>query len=492
LCPKVSPIMPSDDADEPSDRYLFKRPGSDKWQARVRVPPGAGMGNKTHLQKTLGTSSLTEARKRLPHIVAELKAEIERARRTPEGHLKTARKPDVEEAEWYRRMVLQATGGDPTVPIPDDLSDRIAERAYELVGDPVDVDHDHRGRPVYVYDSEREAEADRFFVKATGKHVPVAGELDRYLTENRIKQRYEYRTRRAVNALGEWLKDRPRGDNMLTVSRREAGHFYDHLVAGGRTTRTVNSLVSALSAYWRWYAKRVQEIENPWTDQSRAVPEEEAELKRAYTDDEVTKLLSGRTTQTMHDMMRIGALTGMRIEEIGRLTVADCADDVFDIRKAKTRWGVRKVPIHPDLKPIIERRTKGKGPGEFLIEELKAPAGRPDERCAKATERFTLYRRSVGVDDRAEGQRQSNIDFHSFRRWFCNTAERAGQPPHIIEAVVGHKRAGMTLGKYSKEGPSIAQRRTCVESVKLPKDAPAEASADKVKPPGRWPGEEAA
>jgi len=40
---------------------------------------------------------------------------------------------------------------------------------------------------------------------------------------------------------------------------------------------------------------------------------------------------------------------------------------------------------------------------------------------------------------------------------------------HIIEAVVGHvgARQGMTLGRYSG-GPSVEQKRACVEAVRLP------------------------
>jgi len=53
---------------------------------------------------------------------------------------------------------------------------------------------------------------------------------------------------------------------------------------------------------------------------------------------------------------------------------------------------------------------------------------------------------------------QSNVDFHSFRRWFTTKAEQAGQLPHIIDAVAGHQRPGETLGRYS-QGPSVAQMR---------------------------------
>lgn len=66
-----------------------------------------------------------------------------------------------------------------------------------------------------------------------------------------------------------------------------------------------------------------------------------------------------------------------------------------------------------------------------------------------------------------EGRRRSLVNFHSFRRWFITRAEQADQPENVIKAVVGHKRQGITLSKYSA-GPELQQAKRCVEAVKLP------------------------
>jgi len=78
-----------------------------------------------------------------------------------------------------------------------------------------------------------------------------------------------------------------------------------------------------------------------------------------------------------------------------------------------------------------------------------------------------LNERDMGVDERAEWKRQSNVDFRSFRRWFTTKPEQAGQLPYIIDAVTGYKRPGEMLGRYS-QGPSLAQLRACVLAVVLP------------------------
>lgn len=98
---------------------------------------------------------------------------------------------------------------------------------------------------------------------------------------------------------------------------------------------------------------------------------------------------------------------------------------------------------------------------------------------------FTRERRRLGVDERASlTQRQSNVDFHSWRRWFVRKAvegiERGekGYTAWTIANVVGHKAEdgtldgvalplGMTMGRYAGAASAEAMR-ACVEAVGLP------------------------
>ena len=60
--------------------HLVLRKGSSKYYAKVRVPPSLGWRSQ-HIVKSLGTSSRAEAMRRLPVVVAEIRKEIEAARR---------------------------------------------------------------------------------------------------------------------------------------------------------------------------------------------------------------------------------------------------------------------------------------------------------------------------------------------------------------------------------------------------------------------------
>ena len=67
-------------------------------------------------------------------------------------------------------------------------------------------------------------------------------------------------------------------------------------------------------------------------------------------------------------------------------------------------------------------------PGDFLLDELPPLTKSRETRSDPAAKRFTRYRRSVGVDERPNGKAKSNVDFHSFRRWFIRAARDPAWP----------------------------------------------------------------
>lgn len=91
------------------------------------------------------------------------------------------------------------------------------------------------------------------------------------------------------------------------------------------------------------------------------------------------------------------------------------------------------------------------------------------ERSAPLSKRFKHYRKTLGVDDRAEGKRQSRIDFHSFRRWFITTkARNAGFDSGFVAVLAGHETGHITDDVYSG-GPDDDRKRACAEAIRLPK-----------------------
>ncbi|MEB8515587.1 tyrosine-type recombinase/integrase, partial [Acidithiobacillus ferriphilus] len=163
----------------------------------------------------------------------------------------------------------------------------------------------------------------------------------------------------------------------------------------------------------------------PWTRQSLALTHHattDDDRHRAYTDHELARLLSGQADVEMHDAMRVAALSGLRLNELYQLRVADCQGGRFFVRKGKTAAARRFVPIHPDLTAIVARRLDGKPSDAFLMhEETRTDHGR----SAPMSKRFTRYRIALGVTDKARPQdRQDRVNFHSLRHWFITKARR--------------------------------------------------------------------
>lgn len=328
------------------------------------------------------------------------------------------------------------------------------------------------GYEEHLRDPTRDAKAQKFLAIARGERTPIDLHREAWLNQLDVQRRTRADDERAFRWLTEWCEREKVPAFLQTLGVHEAVRFADDLRARNKTHSpgSLNKYIARLSLYWRWLMNRHLVSVDIWAGRRFKIPHRTRDDKeRPFTDKEVITLLTGPTTQHMHDLMRIAALTGARLEAIVRLRVEHCRNDTFTFLPQKKEPGSRQVPIHPALKEIIERRIDGKQDSDDIFPEWP-PAKKADskrERSFKASNHFTDYRRSVGVNDIRPGNRRSRVNFHSFRRWFITKAEQAGQPVSTIQLVVGHKREGMTLGVYSG-GATLEQLRECVEAVQLP------------------------
>ena len=446
------------------ESYLERKAG--KYRVVVAVPRSLHKALGTKLKRELHTDSLSLANKLKWGVVRDFKQRIEDA--------KAGKAHDSLTREALSIAALRSIASDPEE--LEHLRDAASMRADEILGDPVAEFIDpETGSRVLEYDPDAERKATVYHRMASGTDIPLGFYHQQYLGQSLVKLRTKRDDVRALGFLEAWCSDNGVAPVVQAITRKRAAAFRDDLggVASGRTPVTLTKYLNRLSRYWAWMLEREHAKENPWRDlralgANRTVPDEEKE--RAFTVDEMARLLRGQSTSHMHDLMRIAALTGARLDAIVDLKVGDCANGSFWFKRQKKETARRFVPTHPQLVEIVERRTKGKVPEDDLFPEWPAPKkqGSQRERSFKASNAFTDYRRSVGVDERIPGGRRSLVNFHSFRRWFITEAERAGQPEHIIAIVVGHKRKGVTLGTYSG-GPAEKQVRRCVEAVRLPK-----------------------
>ncbi len=328
--------------------------------------------------------------------------------------------------------------------------------------------------------------ASDFHEVAQGVSTPFDFYVERFLAH-----KAEYRTKsigdfkRVLGWLAEWCGDNKQPPYIEDLDRAIAGQFIERHLIKGRGVRKASAYLAFLREYWKWMKMRGIIAENPWVDQalpnaSRTRQDSEFDGgKRPFTLKEVSALIYGPATGYLPDLMRIAALSGMRIEEICQLRVRDCTDGNFMVQQGKTLNARRVIPQHSCLVRLVTERTKGKKPEEFLLHELPEVPESRDTRSDPASKQFTRYRRKQSVDERPNEKVKSNIDFHSFRRYFIKQARdgleqaRGTYSPWTIASIVGHDDEGvkdllkLTMAHYA--GPASEQAKlACVEAVTLP------------------------
>jgi integrase len=422
----------------PDNRHLQLRGRT--WYVRVAVPPSlVRKAGRASILKSLQTRDVAEARSRRWPMVAKIKAELD--------ELKGAKAwcPVALGLKW--RAAIASSDDEPNDDNPQGMSER------DLTIDDMHLEREE------LEDAGRAADADLMYRLATdtGTVIEDAGrkwlrELEGRVTSQTIKQH--------GHALSLLKKHLPAVVLTTDLDRRKAGLFVtDKLQPSGRAQKTVNRIVSSLSAFWKWMIRRGLAEANPWEGQgdfAKKRGKAKAGKERPYTPHELVRLLTadpgttlkGRYGPPTRDLLRLGLATGARLNELCELRVEDVkvADRVlFFIPEGKTASARRAIPVLEAVWPILERRL-GTAEGGQLFPELK-PGGPDGKRSWYVSKRFTQYRRTVLGED-------STVDFHSLRRSFATYLEHATTAslkvnPSVIAELMGHQKGTLALSVYS-------------------------------------------
>jgi integrase len=412
------------------------------WYVRVQIPPHlwASAGSKREFVKTLKTRDLSEAnRLKHAHVAA------------------------------FQRRIKTLEQGQQSDPLADLYEKAIAWRDYWERHKGQVIIHDEEGEPLWTYDDEflsqisdeakgflethGEEAATSFFKIAKGEGTPLRDELiETWLAEQAgsITEQTSGHHRVAVRSFRAWA-----GESILieAVTRKKAGDYVSHLLAPARgiSPKTAKRYISSLSSLWTWLEARGHAGQgNPWLRQGIAKKSKrgQAALRKQWTDAALVKLLSGQYTAqytaTLHDLIRLALVTGARIDELCALETRDAHRREngwwITIREGKTQAAVREVPIHDSAAHVIERRRKSAD--GFLFGGL-VPGGPDKKRSWNVSKAFGHYTKKLDLGE----QRQV---FHALRNTFTEAMEAAGVPESTTDLIIGHTRASLTYGHYSK------------------------------------------
>lgn len=441
------------------------------WWAKLEIPKDcrATFAGKTALPESMGTGDIRQARARRDEFERDTKAifaAIRAGTYDPQGKAVASL---ARGALW--RETLAQMRDDPQLPDGAlEAAEHAEEAERETLGGAERVVYDRALRGVCAFDHHATA----------------------YLKSIKLAEKTTKERAGLLALVASWFTQK--GLTLDRIGRREVGRYCSEVLEDLHPV-TGKKRLGAAKGYWDWLVTKGHAPTldgNPWAGQlpaskKRRVEREDLEEQeeRPFTDAEVVTLLTARwphrqaerNRPIILDGLTMGLLSGLREAEVANLRVGDivktegCPHGVLMVRAGKSASAIRRVPVHPGLAAMLQRRCAGKVSSDMAFHDLwelrKDGVGSAADTFGKA---FGRYRRSLGVDDKREGKRRSLVNFHSARRWFATKAGQADVQTDTIAALIGHSKKGsenaMTL-RYIK-GLTDAQLFAAVVSVKLP------------------------
>ncbi|WP_150306034.1 DUF6538 domain-containing protein [Pseudomonas saliphila] len=422
--------------------YLERR--KNRWYALLTIPQDVRhhFGDKLRFIKSTGTGDKQMAQARAFAMVVEWKAEIEKARgQTTESAIQHYA---LEVRDELRR--LQAAD---EFDLYEVISGIVADKAREL---------DRLGRP---------AEAQALVGVALAGHTLIAPSLHEWHSTLHLKEKTmdqmlsdakliakHFETVEALTPerVREWVK-------LLMLPKEDGGNGY--------MPSSVKRIFSAGRNLWQYFEDHRQVSAGPMPfELPRSVRRLDNATQRKrkkgwvpFKPKEVVALHRAALEQgdaQLADLIWLGMYTGARIEELCSLQTANATTEALNIVDSKTEAGIRKVPVHTKLAPLVNRLIETSTDGYLLSGLTKNKYG---DRSNAIGKRFGRLKSRLGYSE--------DHVFHSIRKTMVTLLENADVSENLAADIVGHDKPGLTYGLYSGGNVQETQRRA-VELLAYP------------------------
>ena len=401
--------------------HLEKR--GDHYYAFVQIPADLKVAyGKAKLRKALGTTDRKVAKLGAMQQVLAWKREFQHLRAARDGML-TPEGIEQDLRDHYSNL-------------PDEAPYALGDGLTEWV--PVDREAETKSYAYEQYepeDSDREAQLrlQEAIGVATGRLVRLSDYVDGWLAD--------------WDGVAPKTKDMGRSDVFHFVKAfafaGDVGRVAvkNYLRELGVSTRTQGRKLGAIRRFWVYVHDQMgfDDIPNPFRDVLSKVKKDNKPLweRLSFTYDEVRLLYDAAEGQDLKDLIKIGAYTGMRIEEI--CSKSRVVGDVFEIRGGKTKASDRSVPIHRSLRDgTLER---------WEATKQTLSRNKYDQTANPLSRRFSRLRDKLGFT--------SEYSFHCFRHTVATELVNSHPDQYLlISLLLGHRisavEKNVTLTHYAK------------------------------------------
>lgn len=238
---------------------------------------------------------------------------------------------------------------------------------------------------------------------------------------------------------------------VLPLKKTDVARWIVELETEGRAEATIKGLIGGCRSFYDYLMRMghlnpegVNPFERPkFTKKKKA---SKKDIRQAWEVEDIVKLTNASYAKTddanLHHLILLGAFTGARIEELARLKVDDVKQKggvkYFSIEEAKSQAGLRDIPVHKDLLPLVDYLIETSSDGYLLPKEPVTTMG---ERSSAIGKRFGRLKTALGYDSR--------YVFHSLRKTLSTLLERSGLHHNQAAEITGHEKVGETYGTYS-------------------------------------------
>ena len=400
------------------------------WYALLTVPPDvrASIG-KLRFVKSTETADKAEASLRIALLIAGWRKEIAKARGTM---------PDPKATFWENLRREHSNADEGTQLAIED----VAEAEAGKIADP--------------------AEASLTYRIATGQATPLAPLVDAWKGSLRLAQKTIDQQHRDVVKMADHFRI------LEGLQAQRVKAWTDKLITEGATASTLTRLMNGCRSLWRYLQDSGTlpvDAPDPFIGSFRLAKKTAKRNtidRKAFTAKELAqvhrKALEGEDI-TLARLIALGAYTGARIEELCSLTTEHCTRGVFTITDSKTEAGVRQVPIHPALVPMVAAMKKEAGAASSVYLIPSTAAGQYGVRSDPLSKRFGRLKESMGFGP--------GHVFHSIRKTVATMLEQAGVAEGTAADILGHEKKTLSYGLYSS-GTSMKQKLEALSKVSYP------------------------
>jgi integrase len=229
-----------------------------------------------------------------------------------------------------------------------------------------------------------------------------------------------------------------------TLSNVTSDSFLRWRACQQKAPKTLNEYLASMSSLLNWMERHERIEKNPLKRVQKVQTNgRQVRLRRAFTDDEMKRLLKVAGTRKVVYLMAI--YTGLRRGELSELLRTDLHLDAsqpfINVRASTTKNHKQAIlALHPDLVPELNS----------VLASLPARETRLLAHLMPTMITFKADLKAAGIEFiNAQGQR---ADFHSLRHTLATNLARAGTSPRIAMEIMRHSDIKLTTKTYTDAG----------------------------------------